>query len=56
MRQIAKQHNWAEDDLTTAVYLLDESGPVSLVILSTSLTLVSPPPKHVSHHFKNTKQ
>lgn len=27
-RQIAKEKNWGYDDLTIAVYLLDESGPV----------------------------
>jgi len=28
--KVAKLHGWNNDDLTTAIYLLDESGPVSI--------------------------
>jgi acyl-CoA oxidase len=52
--QIAKENNWDEDDLMMAIYLLDESGPVSLVNRVSQPDLVSFASRHVSDHAAGT--
>jgi hypothetical protein len=53
--KLAKIHQWSNDDLTTAIYLLDESGPVRLSYRINQLTMTKVPPtsKYVPHYASN---